>query len=73
MSQEFNMEHKIYTTEIVISTNSEKSRTQVGTITSSDGVITSIDNAGGQAHNAGWKVGSAAPNGDLFVATMVES
>ena len=67
------MEHKIYTTEIVISTNSEKSRTQVGTITSVDGVITSIDNAGGQAHTTGWKVGSQAPSGDLFVATMVES
>ena len=67
------MEHKIYTVEIVISTDSEKSRTQVGTITSVDGVITSIDNAGGQAHNAGWEVGSEAPSGDLFVATMVES
>ena len=67
------MNHKIYTVEIVISTDSEKSRTQVGIITSTDGVITSIDNAGGQAHNAGWQVGSKAPSGDLFVATMVES
>ncbi len=67
------MEHKIYLTEIVISTDSEKSRTQVGIITSVDGVITSIGNTGGQAHNAGWQVGSPAPNGDLFIATMVES
>ena len=67
------MEHKIYTVEIVISTESEKSRTQVGIITSSNGIITHISDSAGQADTAGWEVGSSAPNGDLFIATMVES
>jgi len=67
------MNHKIYTVEIVISTDSEKSKTQVGIITSADGIITHISDSAGQASAAGWEVGSAAPNGDLFIGTMVES
>tara|TARA_X000000368_G_C23031284_1_gene712693 strand:- start:54 stop:254 length:201 start_codon:yes stop_codon:yes gene_type:complete len=65
------MEHKIYTTEIVHSTGVEKSRTEVGTIVSDNGIIIGIINSGGEAHNAGWQVGSAAPNGDLFIGRIV--
>ena len=65
------MEHKIYTVDIVIETEEEKNKTQVGTITSEDGIITDVDDADGKA--IGWAIGNSAPVGDLYIPTLVEN
>ena len=38
------MEHKIYTVEFEVGSEEEKNKTQVGTITSTDGIITATAN-----------------------------
>lgn len=67
------MEHKIYTVDVVSITDEEKNKTEVGTITSENGVITAVTNSGGQALATGWKVGVPAPVGDLMIPTTVDS
>ena len=64
------MEHKIYTVAIVIATEEEKNKTQDGTITSENGVITAIKDDDAKA--LGWAVGNAAPEGDLYIPTLIE-
>ena len=61
------MEHKIYTVEFEVGSEEEKNKIQVGTITSTDGIITAIDNSGGQAQSTGWIVGGSATIGDLYI------
>ena len=67
------MEHKIYTVDVVSITDEEKNKTEVGAITSENGVITAVTNSGGQALATGWKVGVPAPVGDLMIPTTVDS
>tara|TARA_B100000579_G_C22733860_1_gene805660 strand:- start:68 stop:271 length:204 start_codon:yes stop_codon:yes gene_type:complete len=67
------MEHKIYTVDVVSITDEEKNKTEVGTITSENGVVTAVSNSGGQALATGWTVGVPAPAGDLMIPTTVDS
>ena len=67
------MEHKIYTVDVVSITDEEKNKTEVGTITSENGVVTAVSNSGGQALSTGWTVGVPAPAGDVMIPTTVDS
>ena len=67
------MEHKIYTVDVVSITDEEKNKTEVGAITSENGVITAVTNSGGQALATGWTVGVPAPAGDVMIPTTVDS
>ena len=67
------MEHKIYTVDVVSITDEEKYKTEVGTITSENGVVTAVSNSGGQALATGWIVGVPAPAGDVMIPTTVDS
>ena len=67
------MEHKIFKVEFEIGSEEEKNKSQIGTITSTDGKITAIDNSGGELQSSGWSVGGTAPIGDLYLSTISSS
>ena len=65
------MEHKVYTVDIVLPTEEEKNKVQVGIITTNDGKITAVSSVSGIAEDYGWVVGRSAPHGDVFIPTIV--
>ena len=67
------MEHKVYTIDIVIPSEEEKNKVQVGIITTTDGKITAVSSVSGIAEEYGWVVGRAAPHGDVFIPTVVST
>ena len=72
-AQHFKMEHKVYTIDIVLSTEEEKNKVHVGIITTTDGKITAVSSVSGIAEEYGWVVGRAAPFGDVYIPTIVSS
>ena len=67
------MEHKVYTVDIVLPTEEEKNKVQVGIITTTDGKITAVSGVSGIAEEYGWVVGRAAPFGDVYIPTIITS
>ena len=67
------MEYKVYTVDIVLPTEEEKNKVQVGIITTTDGKITAVSRVSGIAEEYGWVVGRAAPFGDVFIPTIITS
>ena len=50
------MEHKVFTYDIVLPTEEEKNKVQVGIITTTDGKITAVSSVSGIAEEYGWVV-----------------
>ena len=73
MQNYLKMEHKVYTYDIVLPTEEEKNKVQVGIITTTDGKITAVSSVSGIAEEYGWVVGRAAPFGDVYIPTIVSS
>tara|TARA_B100000575_G_scaffold277578_1_gene264028 strand:+ start:739 stop:945 length:207 start_codon:yes stop_codon:yes gene_type:complete len=67
------MEHKVYTIDIVLPSEEEKNKVQVGIITTTDGKITAVSSNSGIAEQYGWVVGRDAPHGDVFIPTIKSS
>ena len=67
------MEHKVFTYDIVLPTEEEKNKVQVGIITTTDGKITAVSSGSGIAEEYGWVVGRAAPFGDVYIPTIISS
>ena len=67
------MEHKVFTYDIVLPTEEEKNKVQVGIITTTDGKITAVSSVSGIAEEYGWVVGRTAPFGDVYIPTIITS
>ena len=67
------MEHKVYTIDIVIPSEEEKNKVQVGIITTTNGKITAVSSVSGIAEEYGWVVGRDAPHGDVYIPTIISS
>ena len=63
VAQQIKMEHKVYTIDIVMPSDEEKNKVQVGIITTTGGKITAVSSNSGIAEDYGWVVGRDAPLG----------